>query len=152
MNDCFFYEKGTGVAHMQAFKVRAIGFFDTTSYGSPSHGLEFVVQVFTYAFNYASRSTLWSTWMRAANMCASPFLTPTTSNCIKPSIVNIVDVWIDFDWMLQCCQELLHQIRRAGRPQLWCWKGNNHYTFSKGWANELQIEWFGCFCSDLMRR
>ena len=23
MNDCFFYEKGTGVAHMQAFKVRA---------------------------------------------------------------------------------------------------------------------------------
>ena len=24
MNDCFFYEKGTGVAHMQAFKVISI--------------------------------------------------------------------------------------------------------------------------------
>lgn len=24
MNDCFFYEKGTGVAHMQAFKVNSI--------------------------------------------------------------------------------------------------------------------------------
>ena len=52
--------------------------------------------------------------------------------------------------MLQCCQELLHQIRRAGRPELCCWKGNNQLVgLNLFEATKLQIEWFLSFSSIL---